>query len=69
MTFRRNSTASQQPGVLGCRDATTALAIGANTAMFSFVNGMFCVLCRIEPDRIVRVLEKVPGGGPMASPP
>ena len=44
--------------------ATVALAIGANTAMFSFVNG---VLLRPLPypdsDRIVRVLERLPAGG------
>jgi putative ABC transport system permease protein len=43
--------------------ATMAFAIGANTAMFSFVN---CLLLRPlpypEPDRIVRVLERQPSG-------
>ena len=44
--------------------ATLALAIGANTAMFSFVNGMLLSpLPYPESDRIVRVLERLPRGG------
>ena len=44
--------------------ATLALAIGANTAMFSFVNGMLLSpLPYPDSDRIVRVLERLPGGG------
>ena len=44
--------------------ATIALAIGANTAMFSFVNGLLLrPLPYPESDRIVRVLERVPTGG------
>jgi putative ABC transport system permease protein len=44
--------------------ATVALAIGANTAMFSFVNGLLLrPLPYPEPDRIVRVLERLPTGG------
>jgi putative ABC transport system permease protein len=44
--------------------ATIALAIGANTAMFSFVNGMLLrPLPYPESDRIVRVLEQLPNGG------
>ena len=44
--------------------ATIALTIGANTAMFSFVNGMLLSpLPYPESDRIVRVLEKLPTGG------
>ena len=44
--------------------ATIALTIGANTAMFSLVNGM--LLRRLpypDPDRIVRLLERLPSGG------
>lgn len=44
--------------------ATIGLAIGANTAMFSFVNGIFLrPLPYPESDRIVRVLERLPTGG------
>ena len=43
---------------------TVALAIGANTAMFSFVHGLLLSpLPYPDGDRIVRVLEKVPNGG------
>jgi predicted permease len=52
------------PGSSAAAIATLALAIGANTAMFSFVNGMLLrPLPYPESDRIVRVLEKVPSGG------
>ena len=44
-----------------------ALAVGANSAMFSLVNGMFLrPLPYPESDRIVRVLERLPSGGPNA---
>ena len=44
--------------------ATCALAIGANTAMFSFVHGLLLrPLPYPEADRIVRVLERHPNGG------
>ena len=44
--------------------ATIALAIGVNTAMFSFVNGLLLrPLPYPESDRIVRVLERGPSGG------
>jgi putative ABC transport system permease protein len=52
------------PGFSAVAIATIALAIGANTAMFSFVNGILLrPLPYPESDRIVRVLEKVPSGG------
>ena len=45
--------------------ATIALAIGANTAMFSVIKGLlWSPLPYPEPDRIVRVLERLPNGGP-----
>ena len=44
--------------------ATSALAIGANTAMFSFVNGLLLrPLPYPDAARIVRVLERHPNGG------
>jgi putative ABC transport system permease protein len=52
------------PGFSAVAIATIALAIGANTAMFSFVNGMLLSpLPYPEADRIVRVLERLPTGG------
>lgn len=45
--------------------ATIALAIGANAAMFSFLNGVLLrPLPYPQPDRIARVLERLPTGGP-----
>jgi len=53
------------PGFSAVAIATIALAIGANTAMFSFVNGvLLSPLPYPESDRIVRVLETLPNGGP-----
>src|SRR4030095_16891778 len=52
------------PGFSAVAIATIALAIGANTAMFSFVKGvLLSPLPYPEADRIVRVLEKLPSGG------
>jgi putative ABC transport system permease protein len=52
------------PGFSAVAIATIGLAIGANTAMFSVVNGMLLSpLPYPESDRIVRVLEKLPNGG------
>jgi putative ABC transport system permease protein len=53
------------PGFSAVAIATIALAIGANAAMFSFVNGVLLrPLPYPESDRIVRVLETLPNGGP-----
>jgi putative ABC transport system permease protein len=53
------------PGFAAMAIATIALAIGANTAMFSFVNGVLInPLPYPDPDRVVRVLERRPDGGP-----
>jgi putative ABC transport system permease protein len=55
------------PGFSTVAIATMAFAIGANTAMFSFVNGILLKpLPYPDPDGIVRVLEKLPSGGPNA---
>src|SRR6187549_2312483 len=52
------------PGFSAVAIATIALAIGANTAMFSFVNGLLLrPLPYPDSDRIVRVLETLPTGG------
>jgi putative ABC transport system permease protein len=52
------------PGFSTVAIATIALAVGANTAMFSLVNGLFLSpLPYPDPDRIVRLLERHPNGG------
>jgi putative ABC transport system permease protein len=52
------------PGFAAMAIATIALAIGANTAMFSFVDGVLLnPLPYPDPDRVVRVLERRPDGG------
>lgn len=55
----------RSPGFSTVAIATIALAIGANAAMFSFVQGLFLrPLPYPEPDRIVRLLERHPTGTP-----
>jgi len=53
----------QAPGFSAIAVATIALAIGANAAIFSFVNGVFLSpLPYPDADRIVSVLERRPDG-------
>jgi putative ABC transport system permease protein len=57
-------TLRNSPGFTAIAVATLALGIGGNAAVFSFVDGILLKpLPYGEPDRILRVLEKPPGGG------
>ena len=52
------------PGFAAVAILTIALAVGSNTAIFSFVNGVVLnPLPYPDADRIVRVLERRPDGG------
>ncbi len=57
-------TLKKTPGFTAVAVLTLAIGIGANAAIFSFVDAILLKpLPYAEPDRILRVLEKPPGGG------
>jgi putative ABC transport system permease protein len=57
-------TLRASPGFAAMAIVTIALAIGANTAMFSFLNGVLLrPLPYPNPERVMLVLEKRPDGG------
>ncbi len=57
-------TLGKSPGFTAVSILTLAIGIGANTAIFSFVDGILLKpLPYRDADRILRVLEKPPGGG------
>jgi putative ABC transport system permease protein len=57
-------TLRSSPGFAAMAIATIALAIGANTAMFSFLNGILLrPLPYPDPERVMLVMEKRPDGG------
>ncbi|HEX5048128.1 MAG TPA: ABC transporter permease [Gammaproteobacteria bacterium] len=57
-------TLRSTPGFAAMAIATIALSIGANTAMFSFLNGVLLQpLPYPNPERVMLVLEKRPDGG------
>ena len=55
-------TLRQSPGFTAVAVLTLAIGIGANTAIFSFVDAMLKPLPYPDADRIVRVMEKPPRG-------